>query len=107
MNDYEFISDRITSLKRSREYLRNKSDDYVFSVLAVQSVYYKNPSYRFEKDDIEGMVVDGQYDGGVDVLLSDPSSEESDLLICQSKYYSSISIDDVTTYSTFIKRQEW
>lgn len=45
--------------------------------------------------DFEDIIVDGQYDGGVDVLLSDPNTEGSDLIIGQSKYYESIAYDDV------------
>ena len=44
---------------------------------------------------LENIVVDGQYDGGVDALLTDPNSDTSDLVIAQSKYYTSITFDDI------------
>ena len=56
---------------------------------------YKNPALVLNESDYADMIVDGQYDGGVDILLTDPSSEGSDLVIAQSKYYQSISFDDV------------
>lgn len=61
---------------------------------------YKNPALALNDSDFEDIVVDGQYDGGVDVLLTDPNAEESDLIIAQSKFYTSISSDDVINAMT-------
>ncbi len=47
---------------------------------------------------IENIVVDGQYDGGVDALLTDSNSDTSDLVIAQSKYYTSITFDDIFNF---------
>ena len=46
------------------------------------------------------MIVDGPYDGGVDILLSDPNTEGADLVIGQSKFYTSIQYDDVLNAMT-------
>ena len=94
-NTYEFITSKISALKDAYVSLRNKSDDYVFSALAVKSNYYKNPALVLNESDFEDFIVDGQYDGGADVLLSDPNSEASDMVIGQSKYYQSITFDEV------------
>ena len=92
---HEVIQSKIESMKNMYSSLRKKPDSYVFSALTIKSVFYKNPSLDFTENDIEECVVDGQYDGGVDVLLSDPSSETSDLVIGQAKYYSTITADDM------------
>ena len=92
---YNFISSKISSLKDAYPSLRNKPDDYVFSALAVKSNFYKNPALILNEADFDDIVVDGQYDGGVDFLLSDPNTETSDLVIGQSKFYQSISYEDV------------
>ena len=92
---YDFIKNKIQSMKEAHPSLRSKADDYVFSALCVKSHLYKNPALIITESDYAEMIVDGQYDGGVDVLLTDPSSESSDLVIAQSKYYSSISFEDV------------
>ena len=92
---YEFIKSKIQSMKEAHPSLRSKADDYVFSALCVKSHLYKNPALVITENDYAEMVVDGQYDGGVDVLLTDPSSESSDLVIAQSKYYATISFEDV------------
>lgn len=92
---YEFIKNKIQSIKEDTPSLRSKSDDYVFSALCVKAHLYKHPALILRESDYSEMIVDGQYDGGVDILLTDPSSESSDLVIAQSKYYTTISFEDV------------
>ena len=41
------------------------------------------------------MIVDSSHDGGVDILLSDPNSEDSNLVIGQSKLYKNITSEQV------------
>lgn len=93
---YELIKRKIDSLKTTYPSLRSKTDDYVFSALCIKANMYKNPALILNEQDFHDMIVDGQYDGGVDILLTDPSSEASDLIIGQSKFYTSISTEDVT-----------
>lgn len=66
-----------------------------FSALCIKSNLYKNPALDLYESDFEEFIVDGQYDGGVDILLNDPNSENSDLIIGQSKFYQNITFDDV------------
>lgn len=94
-NYYQTIYNKIQSLKDIYPILRNKSDEHVFTVLCVKSNFYKNPSLSFTENDIENLLVDSVKDGGVDALLSDPNSETSNLMICQSKYYETITFDAV------------
>lgn len=94
-SSYEKIQSKIHAMKTTYPSLRAKPDDYVFSALCVKSHLFKNPALELRESDIAEMVVDGQFDGGVDILLSDPSSETADMVIAQSKYYTSISSDDV------------
>lgn len=99
-SNYNYIQEKIHQMKENNIFLRDKSDDYVFSALSAKSTYYKNPSYTFP---IEA-IVDGANDGGVDVLLTDPNSETSDLVLIQSKYYQKISYEDVTNAVTKLVR---
>lgn len=94
-SSYDFIQEKIKAMKDAHPSLRNKTDDYVFSALCVKSNYYKNPALVLSESELEEIVVDGQYDGGVDVLLNDPNSEGADLVIGQSKYYRQISSEEV------------
>jgi hypothetical protein len=92
---YNKISEKIASMKRDFPYLRNKSDDFAFSALCVRANYFKNPSLEFSDDRIKSIVVDGQFDGGVDAMLLDPNTEENNLVLVQSKFYQQITFDDV------------
>lgn len=92
---YEYIVSKINSLKESFPSLRNKPNDYVFSALCVKAHFYKNPALDLRESDFEDIIVDGQYDGGVDILLSDPNSEGSDLVIGQSKFYQTITREEI------------
>lgn len=97
---YEYIQSKINALKTTYPSLRTKTDDYIFSALCIKSHLFKNPALVLGENDLEDMIVDGQYDGGVDVLLTDPNSEGCDLVIGQSKFYTSISFDDVINAMT-------
>lgn len=92
---YELIKNKIDALKTAYPSLRAKTDDFVFSALCIKSNLFKNPALILNEQDFDDMIVDGQYDGGVDVLLTDPSSDFSDLIIGQSKFYTSINSEDV------------
>ena len=93
---YDKIKEKIHALRNSDfPSLRSKSDDYVFSALCIKSHFYQNPSLKLNDSDLEEMLVDGQYDGGVDALLNDPTSDTSDLVIVQSKFYKTISVNEI------------
>lgn len=102
--NYEYIKTKIGQLKEVYPSLRNKTDDYVFSILSIKSNFYKNPSYVFNETMMADTIVDGTNDGGVDALLTDPNSEESNLVIVQSKFYQSISFEDVVNAVTKMVR---
>ena len=92
---YDYITSKIKSLKDDYASLRDKPNYYIFSILCVKAHLYKNPSHPLNENDFAKIVVDGQYDGGADILLSNPNSESSHLVIVQSKFYKSIKTDDV------------
>lgn len=91
---YDFITNKIKSLKAQYASLRDKQDDYVFNALVVKSMFYKNPAYEITEKEFDDIIVDGRADGGADVLLADPSSETSDLIIGQAKYHQTINFDE-------------
>lgn len=109
-SSYDFIKGKIDSLKTAYPSLRSKSDDYVFSALCIKANLYKNPALILDENDFTEMIVDGRYDEGIDVLLTDPNSEESDLVIGQSKFYKTITHEDVQNavlkMALFIQKQK-
>lgn len=107
INSYDFITSKISSLKDAYQSLRNKPNQYVFSALSVKSNYYKNPALILNESDFDEFIVDSQYDGGVDFLLSDPNTETADMVIGQSKYQQAITFDEaynaLTKMASFYK----
>lgn len=92
---YETIKGKISALKQMYPSLRSKPDEYVFSALCVKANLFKNPALILNEADFSEIIVDGQYDGRVDILLTDPNSDTSDLVIGESKFYTTISFEDV------------
>lgn len=95
-NSYEYIQNKIHSFKETYPSFGDKTDDFVFSAVCVKGHLYKNPALCLNEQDLKEMIVDGQGDGGVDILLTDPESEDCDLVIAQSKYYTNITKDNVS-----------
>ena len=100
--DYEFIKNKIQAMKEMYPSLRDKTDAYVFSALNVKANYYKNAALVLNESDFENFIVDGQYDGGVDILLSDPGSESANMIIGQSKFYQTITFEDALNAVTIL-----
>ena len=94
-NSHTFITEKVHAMQTTYPSLRERSDVYVFSALCVKSCFYKNPALILNEYEWEEIIVDGQYDGGVDFLLSDPNTEGADLIIGQSKFYETIQYEDV------------
>lgn len=92
---YSYIADKIKSLKKQYPYLRSKTDDYVFSVLCIKATFDKNSEPILKENDFADIVVNGQHDGGADILLTDPNSDSAYLVIGQSKFYKTIRTEDV------------
>ena len=107
---YKYIKNKISSMKHDYHFLRDKSDDYVFTALSVRASFYKNPALEFNDNIISEFIVDGQYDGGVDALLSDPNSEDENLILVQSKFYTDITYEEVSNsvkkLASFYKEME-
>ena len=95
MNTYDYIASKINALKTQYLSLRSRTDDYVFSALCIKANFYKNPALILNESDFAEMIVDGANDGGADILLTDPNSETSDLVIGQSKFYKTITSEQV------------
>lgn len=95
VDNYDYILDKINALKGIYPSLSSRSNDYIFSALCVKANFYKNPALVLNESDFAEIIVDSPNDGGADILLSDPNSEGSDLVIGQSKFYKTITSEQV------------
>ena len=89
------IKQKIHTIKSQYPFLTNKSDDFAFSAVCIKNSIYKNPSLILTNQFLEDSIIDGTNDGGADFIMLDPNNKDAaDLIIGQSKYYSSISFED-------------
>ena len=92
---YDYIAEKINSMKYNYPSLRDKPDYYVFSALYIKVAFYKNPEAPLSENDFSKMIVDSSNDCGMDILLMDPRSDDKDLVIGQAKFCKTITSDEV------------
>lgn len=92
---YSTISQKIKSLQNEFGTLKKKKPEYCFTCLSIQNIFFKNAPDDFDESFIETAVVDGRGDGGVDAIFTDPDSDNKDMVLVQTKYYKTISLDEV------------
>lgn len=89
-SSYDIIEGKIGELRRTNTDLEQYQDHQIFSYLCIKHYFY-DLEQDFDEDECTEAIIDGANDGGIDAVLRDPQS--GDLLLIQSKYYSSSSID--------------
>ena len=89
------IANKINSLRREFPFLSKEDDDFIFNALAIQTLFYKNPSYPLEAGNLKEMIVDGKGDGGIDCILNDLESDYSDIVFVQCKLHDSFPLEQV------------
>lgn len=92
---YDYIAEKINSMKYNYPSLRDKPDYYVFSALFIKVAFYKNPKLSLSESDFNQKITDGFNDCGIDILLFDPNSDEKDLIVGQSKFCKAITSEEV------------
>lgn len=95
MDIYSYIAEKISEFREKYPSLRTKPDYYIFSALCVEANFYKNPENVINESNFEEIIVDSCNDGGADIILNDPDSENFDLVIGQSKFYEKISKNEI------------
>ena len=92
---YDYIAEKINSMKYDYPFLRDKPDYYVFSALFVKVAFYKNPKLSLNENVFNEAVTDSPNDCGIDILLLDPNTDEKDFIIGQAKFCKAISAEEV------------
>lgn len=95
LDAYDYIAEKINTMRDNYSSLRDKPNHYVFSALYIKVAFYKNPELPLSENNLSKMIVDGSNDCGIDVLLMDPNSDEKDLIIGQAKFCKTITSDEV------------
>ena len=91
--------------------MAKKDDDYIFNAVAVQTLFYKNPNNILEASNLQKMIVDGSNDGGIDCILNDPDSDESDLVFIQCKLHDCLPLEQIKAaidkmYGAYLQLEE-
>lgn len=86
-----FIESRIEELKKEKEF-RDLKDHHLFTCVCLKYFYFNSATNPFVPDTIKSYVTDKSRDGGIDAIFNDPNSEDSDVIVVQSKYYKSTDI---------------
>ena len=89
------IENKISSLRREYTFLSRETNDYIFNAVAIQTLFYKNPSYPLDANSLSEMIVDGKGDGGIDCILNDVESDYGDMIFIQCKYHESLPFEQV------------
>lgn len=95
----EFISKKVESFKWKSNKFKIVDDYYCFVALAIKSIYFKNPSYDLNEDDLIDMLATDENNTGIDAIFLNPDGgveENHDLILSQGKYYaSSVTLEDI------------
>lgn len=86
MNQQDFIKERIDSFKTEYPVFSSYQDYHVFTMLCLKYFFFSDGA-AFDPDIMQAALTDGAKDGGIDAIFNDPTSENNDMVIVQSKYY--------------------
>lgn len=102
-SSYDIIEGKIGELRRTNTDLEQYQDHQIFSYLCMKHYFY-DLEEDFDADECMDAIIDGAKDGGIDAVLRDPQG--GDMLLIQSKYYSSSTIDSNDVIAAIHKIQK-
>lgn len=91
MSDFSF---QIKELKSKYPTFSGMQDYHTFIALCIKNFFFNDDTTKFDPDKICEYIVDGANDGGIDALFNDETSENNDIVLIQSKYYTSSDLKD-------------
>ena len=95
--DKDYFSFQINRMKVNYPLYKNYQDYHVFTLLCMKYFYFAEDGTAFDYEQALLYLTDGANDGGIDAIFNDPSSENNDIVIVQSKFYqnSKLTADNV------------
>jgi len=97
------IEFQINRLKEEHKAFSDLKDYQLFTILCIQYYYYLESGSPFDPYHVKKALTDGASDGGIDAIFNDPSSENNDIVIVQSKFYNKTAVKESTVYTEFHK----
>lgn len=89
----DFFEYHLRALKEKYNGFKNYQDYHVFTLLCMKYFFYSESGIAFDPDIALEYLTDGKDDGGIDAIFNDPTSENNDVIVVQSKYYEHTVLD--------------
>lgn len=85
----DFFDYHIERIKEKYPIYKQYQNYHIFTVLCIKYFFFSESGVPFDQDIVEEYLTDGPNDGGIDAIFNDPTSENNDVIIVQSKFYES------------------
>lgn len=77
----------LNSLKEKYPVFAPYENYHVFTFLCMKYFFFSEAGIPFDQDMVLDYLTDGANDGGIDAIFNDPTSENNDIIVVQSKFY--------------------
>ena len=77
----------LSSLKEKYPVFTPYENYHVFTFLCIKYFFFSEAGIPFDQDIVLDYLTDGANDGGIDAIFNDPTSENNDIIVVQSKFY--------------------
>lgn len=85
--EQNFFDYHIERIKEHYPVYRDYQDYHIFTILCIKYFFFCDSGVAFDQDLVKEYLTDGKNDGGIDAIFNDPTSENNDVIIVQSKFY--------------------
>jgi len=101
-----FFDYHIKTLEQKYPSFVGCQDYHLFTLLCIKYFYYSEAEIPFDQDLVLEVLTDGPNDGGIDAIFNDPTSENNDIIVVQSKYYNNSPLDTTSIAGELFKIED-
>ena len=102
----DFFQYHLDSLSEKYPNFKGYQNYHIFTLLCMKYFFYSEAGVIFDQDIAIEYLTDGKNDGGIDAIFNDPSSENNDVIVVQSKFYEQSSLDNADVAGELYKINE-
>ena len=81
------IVERIKQFRKNYPIFSEVADPTIFTASCIKDFFFEKTDNPFDPYIIKDWLTDKTHDGGIDAVFNDPNSNNNDVIIVQSKYY--------------------
>ena len=101
-----YFEAQIQAFKEKFTYFQNYIDYHIFTLICIKYFYFSEQEFFIDEETLDRFLTDGANDGGIDAIFNDPTSDENDVIVVQSKYYDKSSLTKEGVFVESYKIQE-